>query len=50
MSAGSKEKVQVIVSLNNSKAITKGDINLLSKNAKYELPILNGFVCDVNID
>lgn len=41
--------IPVIVSLKSEKAYSKSNVAALSKRIKYELPIVNGFACDMNI-
>jgi len=49
ISSNKNESIPVIVSLKSQKAYTKSNVSALSKRIKYELPIVNGFACDMSI-
>lgn len=44
------DSIPVIVSLKSERAYNKSNVAALSKRIKYELPIVNGFACDMNIN
>lgn len=43
------DTIPVIISLKNKKAYTKSDVSTLTKQIKYELPIVNGFACNMTV-
>lgn len=49
INSNKNDSIPVIVSLKSQKAYTKSNVSALSKRIKYELPIVNGFACDMNI-
>lgn len=49
INSNSNNSIPVIVSLKSEKAYSKSNVAALSKRIKYELPIVNGFACDMNI-
>lgn len=49
ITSNKNDSIPVIVSLKSQKAYTKSNVSALSKRIKYELPIVNGFACDMNI-
>lgn len=49
INSNSNSSIPVIVSLKSEKAYNKSNVAALSKRIKYELPIVNGFACDMNI-
>ena len=49
ITSNKNDSIPVIVSLKSQKAYTNSDVSALSKRVKYELPIVNGFACDVSI-
>jgi serine protease AprX len=49
INSNSNNSIPVIVSLKSERAYSKSNVAALSKRIKYELPIVNGFACDMNI-
>lgn len=49
INSNSNNSIPVIVSLRSEMAYSKSNVAALSKRIKYELPIVNGFACDMNI-
>lgn len=43
------DSIPVIISLKTEKAYNKSNVVALSRRVKYELPIVNGYACDMNI-
>lgn len=44
------DDIQVIISLKSPNALSSCEISSLSKDIKYELPIINGYACSMNLD
>lgn len=48
LSNSSKDSIPVIVSFKKNKSKTTGQISSLSNKIRYDLPIVNGFACDMS--
>lgn len=49
LSSSKEENIPVIVSMKTKLAYSKSDVSILSNDIKYELPIVNGYACNMNI-
>ncbi len=50
LNANTKDIIPIIISYKNNKNMAEGMISSLSKKLNYELPIVNGYACDMSTD
>lgn len=47
LNSGNSGAIPIIISYKNHKSMARGKVSSLSKNLRYELPVVNGYACEM---